>query len=367
MSATACRRPGSPGTYRTDLMTTSTDSRASRAKAGATLTRYETRQVREIAEWKSEPPNPLSEMFKTLLLPGARMVEHAVPDEVARQAIEKAYDTAQVLAGQEEVRQAAGVATIEEMRHRPLEECDTLAERIGHAAQGYAAAEGAATGAGGVLTTLLDIPLLFVLALRTILKIGHCYGYPLDRKGDHHFVMGVLLAATSSSLEVRRRRLDQLHDVEEMLIEEAQQDLVGEELASFLFQLEVFEEIPGVGAVSGALLNLGFIRRVDRTARRVFQERWLRDHGKVHRVTPAHAPARALARGWTGALARAAYAGSYFAGFGLTWPIWAFAPIVCPAGSPLSLGVGDGASAASRDAARLIRGRLTAAPTPTPA
>jgi hypothetical protein len=343
-------------------MSTSNATLAGHAGTNGKLTAYESLQVRQIAAWKSEPPNPLAEMFKTLLHPGARMVGHAVPDDVAQRAIEKAYDVSQVLAGQDEVKREAGITSIEEMRHRPLEECDRLAERISHKAQGYALAEGAATGAGGVLTTLLDIPLLFILALRTIVKIGHCYGYPLNLRRDHPFVLGVLLAATSSSLEIRRRRLDQLHDVERMLIEEAQQDVLGEEVASLLFQLEVFEGIPGVGAVSGALLNVGFIRRVDRTARRVFQERWLRDHGKVQRIAPAHASGRSVASGWTGAISRAAYAGSYYSGFALAWPFWALAPLFRPSGSPLCQGVVDGASAASRDASQSVSGRL--APTP---
>ena len=58
-----------------------------------------------------------------------------------------------------------------------------MAREVGLAAQALSIAEGAATGAGGVWTTLLDIPLLFTLALRTIRKIGHCYGYALDDAG----------------------------------------------------------------------------------------------------------------------------------------------------------------------------------------
>ena len=42
-----------------------------------------------------------------------------------------------------------------------------------------------------------------------------------------------------------------------------EEEIIGQELASILFQLEMFEEVPGVGAASGALLNLAWIRRVD--------------------------------------------------------------------------------------------------------
>src|SRR5205823_4310250 len=128
------------------------------------------------------------------------------------------------------------------------------------------------------------------LALRTILKIGHCYGYPLDQPKDRPFVLGLLIAATSGSLETRRSRLSQLRELEELVLEETHEEVLAEEVLAFLFQLEAFEEVPGIGAVSGALLNLSFMHRVDVTARRVFQERWLSDNGKVREIAPAEAP-----------------------------------------------------------------------------
>ena len=116
----------------------------------------------------------------------------------------------------------------------------------------WATVEGAATGAGGVLTTVIDIPLLFILSLRTILRIGHCYGYTLDHPHDQKFVLGVLIAATSGSLATRRKRLDQLREIEHLLVEETQEEILADELLSLLFQLEIFEEVPGVGLISGA-------------------------------------------------------------------------------------------------------------------
>jgi hypothetical protein len=80
--------------------------------------------------------------------------------------------------------------------------------------------------------------------------------------------------------------------------------------------------VPGVGLISGAFLNLAFIRRVDVTARSVFQERWLEDNGKVHCIKPAPVHERNLVHGWRGGFGRAAYAGFYSVGFGATLPVW---------------------------------------------
>ena len=60
-----------------------------------------------------------------------------------------------------------------------------------------------------------------------------------------------------------------------------------QETASLLTQIEVFEDIPLFGAATGALLNLVVAHRADLTARHLFQERWLRDNGKVDEIEPA--------------------------------------------------------------------------------
>ncbi len=232
------------------------------------------------------------------------------------------------------------------LRLKPLEECDVLAKQVGTAAQAMATTAGAATGAGGPLTTLADVPLLFTLALRTILTIGHCYGYPLDQRRGRPFVVGILITAISGSLETRRQRLGQIRELEDLLLEETPEEILTEEALTFLFQLEEFEEVPGVGAISGAVLDLAFTHRVDVTARRIFQERWLRDNGKTGGIAPTEVPARQLATGWSGALGRAAYSGCYFVSFGVTFPIWKVASLFRPLKNAVTRGVREGAVAA---------------------
>jgi hypothetical protein len=289
--------------------------------AKSTLSSYEAGIVQEIAAWKSLPPNPFSELFDMIAMPVADLIEKVIPDNLVRAAIAKSYELSEVLAGQEDIKRQAGVRELSELLKKPLEGCDRLAFQVSAAAQAWATVEGAATGAGGVLTTLIDVPLMFVLALRTILKIGHCYGYALDRAADRQFVLGILIAASSSSLQVKRKRLEELKQIEEMLLEETQEEILAEEALSLLFQLEIFEEVPGVGMISGALLNLFFIRRVDRTARHVFQERWLAENGKVDVIEPATVHARHVAGGLGGAFGRMTYSGLYSLSYGAALPV----------------------------------------------
>jgi hypothetical protein len=290
----------------------------SRSRKG--LTNYEEEQIEQIAIWKSQPPNPVAELWNLVVLQATKIVTKLVPETAVRLAIESSYTAAEKLAGRGSIARRANVGDITELQDKPLEECDRLAGEVAMLARAIATAEGVVTGAGGAITTAIDVPLLFASALRTIVRIGYCYGYPADAPNDRYFNLGVLTIATAGSLAMRLERLDQLKDLEEILIEETQVDVIRSELLSFLFQLEVFEDIPGIGVISGALMNLSFMHRVDVTARKVFQERWLKDNGKVAEIAPMEELARNLAVGWSGLAGRALYSAVHKISFGVTLP-----------------------------------------------
>ncbi len=296
--------------------------------ASKALTTYEKQQVAQIAAWKSKPVNPIAEVWNIVVLQAAKAVTFFVPDVLVRSAIELSYSAAHKLAPPQSIARQAGVKNVRDLRKTPLEECDRLAQRVSAAARTLATVEGAATGAGGAATTLLDVPLLFASALRTIIRIGQCYGYPGGEPQDRYFNLGVLTIATAGSVATRMERLDQLKDLEVLLVEETQVDMIRSELLSFIFQLEVFEEVPGIGIASGALLNLSFMHRVDVTARRVFQERWLTDNGKSRGIEPAVESPRAITAGLAGLAGRAAISACYFAAFGAALPVFAVASLV---------------------------------------
>ncbi|MDR3639568.1 MAG: EcsC family protein, partial [Isosphaeraceae bacterium] len=159
------------------------------------LTEYEAEQVERIALWKGEHPPVVAEVFRMVAQPVAQLAERVIPDSLARQIIDVTYKAADATAWCRDIEVQAGVKDVTELKQKSLEECDQLALRVGRNAEALAVAEGALTGAGGVFTTLLDVPLLFGVAMRTIIRIGHCYGYPLDRKTDRAYVLGVLVAA----------------------------------------------------------------------------------------------------------------------------------------------------------------------------
>ncbi len=296
------------------------------------LTDYESQQADKIAAWKSAFPNPLGELFRRAALPLAKAAEAVIPDRVATLAIETIFKASDRAATADDIKRKAGVNDISQLRHESLETCDRLSQRVGTFAQGLATVEGALTGAGGIWTTLLDVPLLFGLCLRTIIKTGHCYGYPLDQPSDNAWILGAFAVAISNTKERRTELTERLREIEDLLLEETQEQIVIEESAALITQIEVFEDIPVFGAATGALLNFSVARKTAATAQHLFQERWLRDNGKIQEIDPAPTDADIPStKGWAGAIARTGYAVVHSVSFGAAFPVYFAAAIFMPA------------------------------------
>ncbi len=197
--------------------------------------------------------------------------------------------------------------------------------------------------------------MLYTVCLTTIIKTGQCYGYPLDRPTDKAWVLGALAVALSGSRQRRTDLMIQLREIEDLLLEDIQEDLVIEETASLLTQVEIFEDLPLFGAAGGALLNLWVAHRADLTARHLFQERWLRDNGKIDDIDAA-SDSRGVdsVHGWTGAFARAGYSSLYGLTFGAALPVYVLGALV----APISSGVKSRASAALNGSNGRLRNRL---------
>ncbi|MFO0960500.1 MAG: EcsC family protein [Isosphaeraceae bacterium] len=287
---------------------------------------YEKSRIDEIAAWKASHANPFGELARGATLPLAKAVEFLIPDRFARAGILAVYSAAEKAADPSPVLRRAGVDRLEALRELPLERCDRLAARVAGNSRAVSFVEGAVTGAGGMYTTLLDIPLLFGVCLRTILQVGHCYGYPLDRPTDRAWVLGAFAVALSPSRLRRNELLARLREIEDLLLEETEEQLVIEEMASLISQIEAFEALPIFATAAGAALNLAMSRKVDRAARFLFRERWLRDNGRLDSIAPSYRSGFLPEHGpGSGALARAGLATAYAIGFGVAFPSYLLA------------------------------------------
>jgi hypothetical protein len=264
-------------------------------------TDYEKTQLDAIVAWRSEEPGVASRAVGLVVAPLARLVQKVVPEAAIQGAIDGASAAGKWLADSGDVRRDAGVGSIAQLRGRDLELSDRLADGVHNWAIGLAAVEGTATGAFGILGAPVDLPAIITLALRTIHKVGLCYGYEGNTEQDRHFAQSVLAASGASSLEEKLAALASLTALRttlarqtwKVIAEKAAQDQLSREavlvvIRNLAKQLGVnitkrraLAAIPAIGAVVGGSVNAWYLKEVGWAARRAFQERWLVDAGKL--------------------------------------------------------------------------------------
>jgi hypothetical protein len=346
------------------------------------LTPYEAVQVEAISEWKSERPSTLAEVIRGLAWPLAKLVAKTVPRGQVARVVEAMAERAKEHDHVADILKMAGASSLAELRDRPLETCDALAAKVCVRAEHLALLEGvipaigniAIPVVGGATMGVVDVPILLEASLRAICRVGHCYGYPLESDADRDFMAGVLDLANADDPQERQaeceavfRRLDPDAPSDRAVGVEGVEKAVADDLP--------LEALPYVGDVSSIFLDYAFVRRVDVTARRVFQERWLRDRDKVESIPPdpiSHR--RSSLEGVVNVAGELAYTGSYAVGFGVTFPAMLIGTGLAHLPGPAGAGIRDGAEAAARDAARSAesfragaRDVLASAPVPAPA
>jgi hypothetical protein len=325
----------------------------------STLNDYEADQVRAIALWKSERSSLLLESYRSLTRPISKLLSRVVPKDMAGKALKHVEATAEYHDPAADILEAAGASAVPDLLNRTLDECDRLADRVKARAEHLALLEGvvpAAVGVaipegGGAVAAAVDVPVLLEASLRTIRRIGHSYGFPLDSVSDRRFVLAILDIANgddpAGEAEIRGRLWD-LDRSPDLHRNEA--DVARPVEESIIDDLPI-EAIPIVGDVANLVLDYAFVRRVDETARRVFQERWLRANGKVDSIEPSPiSRRRSSVEGIVAVASEVAYAGAYGVSFGVTFPATLAARAVeSVAPDSVLQGFRDGASAAGTD------------------
>jgi hypothetical protein len=330
------------------------------------LSDHEAEQVREISYWKSEGPSLLMEAYRGLSRPISKAIARVVPKELVHKALVEVEKLAEKHDPVGDLLKAAGVSGLGDLLGRPLEECDRLSNSVSTRAEHLALLEGvvpaaggvAIPGVGGAVTAIVDVPILLEATLRAVRRFGHCYGFPLDSEVDRRFVLAILdIANVDNPPGVDEERLG-LWATDGPY--PAKPDGSGPEdhIEQALIDDLPLESIPFLGDLSNLVLDFAFVRRADITARRVFQERWLRTNEKVESIPPAPGShRRSSVEGMVRIGSELAYVGAYGVAFGVTFPAslaGSFLASVVP-GSVLR-GFQDGALAADRDALDVLEG-----------
>lgn len=260
---------------------------------------YLMQQYALIKAWENEEPGVVSKTFGKLLSPVGKIISAVVPESVIESAINAANAAAQYLTDTADVLRDGKVESIEELRTKDLKLSDQLADSVHNWAVGIATAEGGAVGATGLPGLIADIPFITTLALRTIHKIGVCYGFTADASNaeeEKAFVLGVLAAANASTLGEKASFILGLKQISlliqrnawKKLAEMGTANLLAKSIVSVrqaakligvnLTKRKASQSIPFIGGAVGAALNASFINDIAWAARRSYQRRWLEEN-----------------------------------------------------------------------------------------
>jgi hypothetical protein len=229
---------------------------------------YERKAREEIAAWEHrlfKPPGWLERTSKTI---GTR-INHLIPPKVhdiITATIKSIVRTA--LFGAEYTPRR------EVERNLDLELSDQEGKRLFSLYQKIAVAEGAGTGAGGIMLNVVDFPALIAIKMKFLFELAHVYGYDTKHFAERVFILKVF-QLTFSGPEKRAELLRSIKNWEsEKKLWSSDADYT-KNMDWETFQKEyrdaidfrkMLQMIPGIGAVAGAWANYTILEELGDSA-----------------------------------------------------------------------------------------------------
>lgn len=161
--------------------------------------------------------------------------------------------------------------TPQPLQTKHFEEREFKVKKILKFYQNTASAEGAITGAGGILMGMVDFPAFLTIKMKMLFEIAAAYGYDVKKFEERLFLL-YIFKLTFSSQSARRSTIGTIENWEEFVIGIPK---TGEEFDWRGFQLEyrdymdlakLAQLIPIIGAGVGAIANYQLAKKLGETA-----------------------------------------------------------------------------------------------------
>lgn len=178
----------------------------------------------------------------------------------------------------EQDAEAEGTAKIHSVENLPLQVLDRVADNITDSRTKFAAAQGAATGFGGIVTIAADIPMVMGLSLKVLQEMALCYGYDPDEPLERIFIVKCL-QFSSADIVGKKAIIEELaaYDDPDKPIEVVSQmqgwrEVFNSYSESFGWK-KLFQLVPIAGMVFGSVSNKNTIRDVAEAGKMLYKKR----------------------------------------------------------------------------------------------
>ncbi|MGE7826029.1 EcsC family protein [Paenibacillus sp. NPDC093718] len=201
------------------------------------------------------------------------------PNAVSGPSVKSAQEESIEDENEVEVAATSGL-TLASAAKLPLQVMDTAADTLTVKRVKFAAAQGAATGIGGIFTIAADLPMVLGQSLKVLQEMALCYGYDPNDPRERVFIVKCLQFA-SADIVGKKAVLEELATFDdEQMTEQVFSQLQGwrEVVQSYTDNFgmkKLFQLIPIAGIVFGSISNKGTISDVAEAGKMLYKKRRL--------------------------------------------------------------------------------------------
>jgi len=245
------------------------------------MTNYEKQALKELTEWQKEMQSSPSLFGKATKAVQVR-INRIIPEKI-HQVITAAIKqmTRTVIFGAD-FTTSWPKSLKKDIPNKAFEEIENKVKERIKFYRSAAAAEGAATGFGGILLGFADLPLWLSIKMKMVFEIADNYGIDIKDYKERIYILHIFQLTFSS----QKHRNDVYKIIEDW---DNQKKLLPNDINEFdwrTFQLEyrdfldlakLLQLIPGIGAVVGAYVNHKYTDKLGVTAMNAYRLRILKD------------------------------------------------------------------------------------------
>lgn len=145
-----------------------------------------------------------------------------------------------------------------------------------------ASAEGAVTGAGGILIGLADFPLWLSIKVKMLMEIASTYGFDVSNYKERLYVLHIfqLTFSTQQTRRVIYERMANWKEYQASIPDDPQLfdwRTFQQEYRDYIDLAKLFQLIPGIGAAVGAIVNYRLTGKLGTNAMNAFRMRVLEE------------------------------------------------------------------------------------------